>query len=59
MKAETAKVIKKAPGSVTIQSPLGVGITPAEILETIPAGADKVSIRVDQSKAYWVKGDVT
>ena len=59
VKAETAKVIKKAPGSVTIQSPLGGEITPAEILARIPAGADKVYIRVDQNKAYWVKGDET
>lgn len=59
VKAETAKVIKKAPGSVTIQSPLGGEITTAEILARIPAGADKVYIRVDQNKAYWVKGDET
>ena len=59
MKAEAAKVIKKAPGSVTIQSPLGGEITTAEILARIPAGADKVYIRVDQNKAYWVKGDET
>ena len=59
VKAETAKVIKKAPGSVTIQSPLGGEITPAEILARIPSGADKVYIRVDQNKAYWVKGDET
>lgn len=59
VKAEAAKVIKKAPGSVTIQSPLGGEITPAEILARIPAGADKVYIRVDQNKAYWVKGDET
>ena len=59
VKAEAAKVIKKAPGSVTIQSPLGGEITTAEILARIPAGADKVYIRVDQNKAYWVKGDET
>ena len=48
VKAEAAKVI-----------PLGGEITTAEILARIPAGADKVYIRVDQNKAYWVKGDET
>ena len=41
-----------------IQSPMGGEITPAEILKKI-GKADKVYIRVDENKAYWVNGDKT
>ena len=41
-----------------IQSPLGGEITPAEILKKI-GKADKVYIRVDENKAYWVSGKKT
>jgi len=41
---------------VIIQSPLGGEITSAEILaKTGPV--DSVYVRVDENKAYWVKGD--
>ena len=40
-----------------IQSPLVGEITPAEILAKLPANVDKVYVRVDQNKAYWVKGE--
>ena len=50
---------KKAPvAEVIIQSPMGGEITPAAILAKIGA-ADKVYIRVDENKAYWVKGEET
>lgn len=41
-----------------IQSPLGGSITPEEILsKTGPV--DSVYIRVDENKAYWVRGEET
>ena len=61
--AETAKkaavAVKKVlpkKADVVIQSPMGGEITPEEILAKIGA-ADKVYVRVDVNKAYWVKGD--
>ena len=53
----TAK--KAAPkNEVIIQSPMGGAITPAEILaKTGPV--DSVYVRVDENKAYWVKGEET
>jgi DNA-binding XRE family transcriptional regulator len=57
--AAAAGVAKKAlpkKAEVVIQSPLGGEITPEEILAKIGA-ADKVYVRVDVNKAYWVKGD--
>ena len=41
---------------VIIQSPLGGIITPEEILKKV-GKVDQVYVRVDQNKAYWVKGD--
>ena len=38
-----------------IQSPMGGEITPAEILKKV-GKADKIYIRVDQNKAYWISG---
>ena len=48
---------KKAAKAVEfiIQSPMGGEITPAEILKKI-GKADKIYIRVDQNKAYWISG---
>jgi len=43
---------------VVIQSPLGGEITAAEILAKV-GQADKVYVRVDQNKAYWVRGEET
>ena len=50
---------KAAPkNEVIIQSPMGGVITPAEILaKTGPV--DSVYVRVDENKAYWVKGEET
>jgi DNA-binding XRE family transcriptional regulator len=42
--------------SVVIQSPMGGEITPEEICARI-GQADTVYIRVDQNKAYWVRGE--
>ena len=50
---------KKAPvAEVIIQSAMGGEITPAAGLAKVGAG-DKVYIRVDENKAYWVKGEET
>ncbi len=60
-KKETAKkpaAKKPAPKKVTeiiIQSPLGAEITGEEILNRVGI-VDKVYVRVDANKAYWVKG---
>ena len=54
--AKVAKEKKPAVNEIIIQSPMGGNITPAEILaKTGPV--DKVYIRVDENKAYWVRGD--
>lgn len=50
-----AAAVKKSP-SVVIQSPYGGEITDAEILARI-GDVDAVYVRVDQNKAYWVKGE--
>ncbi len=49
---------KKAPvkAEVIIQSPMGGEITPEAVLAKVGA-VDKVYIRVDVNKAYWVKGE--
>lgn len=54
-KKPAAKATPKAVEYI-IQSPLGGEITPAEILKKV-GDADKIYIRVDQNKAYWVRGD--
>ncbi len=43
---------------VIIQSPMGGNITPEAILAKV-GKADKVYIRVDENKAYWVHGKET
>ena len=40
---------------LVIQSPFGKEITPEEVLEKV-GEVDAVYIRVDQNKAYWVRG---
>ena len=43
---------------IYIQSPMGGEITPEEIIKK--AGqVDNIYVRVDENKAYWVKGDDT
>ena len=55
-------VVKKAAAKkaveVIIQSPMGGNITPDEILAKV-GKADKIYIRVDENKAYWVRGKET
>jgi len=48
------KAAKKA--AVIIQSPLGGEITPEAVLKKVGA-VDTVYVRVDQNKAYWVRGE--
>ncbi len=62
-KPAARKPVAKKPAAakgaeVIIQSPLGGEITAEEILAKIGA-ADKVYVRVDQNKAYWVRGEET
>ena len=53
-----AKRGKKAAPTVVIQSPMGGSITPEEILKKT-GPVDAVYVRVDENKAYWVRGDET
>ena len=55
---KTRKRARKTEMTFVIQSPFGGEITPEEIRARI-GEADAVYIRVDQNKAYWVKGDET
>ena len=55
------KTVKKPKASkleIFVQSPLGGNITPEEILKKVGA-AEKIYIRVDENKAYWVRGKET
>lgn len=58
--AVKAAAAKKAPAAkkateVIIQSPMGGNITPETILAKV-GKADKIYVRVDENKAYWVRG---
>ena len=53
-----AKPAAKKAVEVIIQSPMGGNITPEAIIERI-GKADKIYIRVDENKAYWVRGKET
>ena len=48
---------KKGALTVTIQSAMGGSISVEEIVSRIPDGADEVYIKVEENKAYWVKGE--
>ena len=57
--AEKKAAVKKPAAKVAeviIQSPLGGEITPEAILKKV-GQVDTVYVRVDQNKAYWVKGE--
>lgn len=57
--AEKKPVAKKTPkNEVIIQSPMGGEITPAEVLAKV-GPVDQVYVRVDENKAYWVRGEET
>ena len=55
--AEKKPAAKKAV-EVIIQSPMGGNITPEAILAKV-GKADKIYVRVDENKAYWVRGEET
>ena len=55
-KPAARKTATKKTAEVVIQSPLGGEITSAEILARV-GNVDKVYVRVDENKAYWVRGD--
>ena len=52
------KAAAKKGVEVIIQSPMGGNITPEAILAKV-GKADKIYIRVDENKAYWVRGKET
>ena len=55
--AEKKPAAKKAV-EVIIQSPMGGDITPEAIIAKV-GKADKIYVRVDENKAYWVRGKET
>ncbi len=55
-KPAARKTAAKKTAEVIIQSPLGGEITGAEILARV-GNVDKVYVRVDENKAYWVRGE--
>ena len=57
-KPTVKKTAGKKTAEIIIQSPLGGEISGAEILERV-GKADKIYVRVDENKAYWVNGDET
>lgn len=57
-KVPAKKAAAKKAAEVIIQSELGGEITPADILAKV-GNVEKVYIRVDQNKAYWVRGEET
>ena len=57
-KPAAKKPAAKKAAEVIIQSALGGEITPEAVLEKV-GPVDKVYVRVDQNKAYWVRGEET
>ncbi len=57
-KPAAKKAAAKKTAEVIVQSPLGGEISVNEILAKV-GDADKVYVRVDQNKAYWVRGEET
>ena len=55
-KSAARKTATKKTAEVVIQSPLGGEITGAEILARV-GNVDKVYVRVDKNKAFWVRGE--
>ena len=47
---------KKTPPTVILQSPFGGEIT-VDAVKTLVGEVDKVYVRIDQNKLYWVKGE--
>lgn len=57
-KTTTKKPAAKKTPEIIIQSALGGEITSAEIIDRI-GKAEKIYVRVDENKAYWVNGEET
>ncbi len=57
-KKTAAKPAAKKAAEIIIQSPMGGNITPEAILAKV-GKADKIYVRVDENKAYWVRGTET
>ncbi len=55
-KPAARKSTAKKAAELIIQSPLGGEITGAEILART-GNVDKVYVRVDENKAYWIRGE--
>ena len=53
---EKKAAAKKVKTQLIIQSPMGGVITPEEILAKV-GPADQIYVRVDENKAYWVRGE--
>ena len=49
---------KKTPPTVILQSPFGGEIT-VDAVKTLVGEVDKIYVRIDQNKLYWVKGKET
>lgn len=57
-KSTSKKSAAKKTPEIIIQSALGGEITGAEIIDRI-GKAEKIYVRVDENKAYWVNGEET
>ena len=56
--APAKKPAAKKAAALIIQSPMGGNITPEEIIARV-GDVDQIYVRVDENKAYWVKGEET
>lgn len=57
-KPAAKRTAAKKTAEIIIQSPLGGEITGAEILDRV-GKAEKIYVRVDENRAYWVNGEET
>ena len=57
-KKSAPKKAAAATPTIILQSPLGGEVSAEEILSKV-GDVDKVYVRIDQNKLYWVKGDET
>ena len=55
--AKKKTVAKPKAAEFIIQSPMGGEITPDQVRAKIPAGTDRVYIRIDQNKLWWIRGE--
>lgn len=55
---KAARKVKKAV-EILIESRMGGQISPEEIVLRVPEGVEKIFIKPEENKAYWVKGDET